>query len=164
MIILHLARKHRGRGCLLYDRQFRQQKAAGADLPWAEINPSLMAATVLSNPGALQPKACPYCLSADHNKEECALASFAAPSVSNPPPLGQIQGPSGCQSRRPVPYKSPDTTCRRFDRGNCESADSRNEHICSGCHRPGQPVHNCKGKGRPGENPWQKCETPQPAK
>ena len=73
-IILHLARKHRGSGWLLYDRQFWQQKAAEAGLLWSEINPSLMAATVLSKPGALQPKVSPYCLSADHIKEECTLA------------------------------------------------------------------------------------------
>lgn len=167
MIVLHLARKHKGSGWLLYDRQFRQQKAAGSALPWAEINPSLMAATVLSNPGALQPRSCPYCLMADHGKEECALASLESPGVPNFPSAGTAQGPSGRQARRPAPYKPPDTICRRFNRGSCESVECRYEHICSGCHKPGHPVFNCRGKGksRHNDNPvWQKGNAPQPPK
>ena len=47
-IVLQLATKHPGGGgrCS-YDREFCHQKAASATLPWAELNPSLMAATVL---------------------------------------------------------------------------------------------------------------------
>ena len=150
MIVLHLARKHGGSGWLLYDRQFRQQRAAGATMPWSEINPSLMAATVLSNSGGLQPRSCPHCLSPDHSKEECALASLEGPS--NSAPVGSLQGPSR-QSRRPWPYKPPDNICRRFNKSGCESAECRYDHICSGCHKPGHPIANCrsKGKGRPGD-------------
>ena len=139
MIVLHLARKHGGSGWLLYDRQFRQQRAAGATMPWTEINPSLMAATVLSNSGGLQPRSCPHCLSPDHSKEECALASLEGPS--NSAPVG---------SRRPWPYKPPD---RRFNKSGCKSAECRYDHICSGCHKPGHPIADCrsKGKGRPGD-------------
>ena len=44
MIVLQLALQHRGSGWRLYDYQ---QHAAGAKIFWTEINPSLMAATVL---------------------------------------------------------------------------------------------------------------------
>ena len=45
-IVLQLARKHAGGGWLAYDRQYRQHQAAGANLSWTDISPSLMAATV----------------------------------------------------------------------------------------------------------------------
>ena len=76
MIVLQLARKHSGSGWLLYDRQFRQQQAAGASLSWVEINPSLMAATVLGQPAKRSSRPSHLCLAADHSREECALASL----------------------------------------------------------------------------------------
>ena len=80
MIIIQLARKHGGKGWILYDRQFWQHCAAGANLPWANLNPSLMAATVIGHSGDHIPprRSCPLCLSADHTREECALASIEA--------------------------------------------------------------------------------------
>ena len=71
MIVLHLDKKHTGSGWQLYGRQFRQEEAAEAALPWSEINLILDGS---HGSGALQPKVCPYCLSADHIKEEYALA------------------------------------------------------------------------------------------
>ena len=47
LIVLHLARKHGGRGWLLYDAAFRQQMAAGS-LAWTDLNASMMAFMVLS--------------------------------------------------------------------------------------------------------------------
>ena len=76
MIIIMLSRKHSGSGGLLYDRQFRQHLAAGSTLPWADINASLMAATVLSHAGDRPCHSCSLCLGADHTKEECDLASL----------------------------------------------------------------------------------------
>ena len=49
MLVIHLARKHGGRGWLAYDSMFRQQKAAGAPFKWEDLNPSLMAATVIGS-------------------------------------------------------------------------------------------------------------------
>jgi hypothetical protein len=46
-IVVHLCQKHGGSGWLAYDRLFRLQKAAGVTTSWEEINPSIMAATVL---------------------------------------------------------------------------------------------------------------------
>ena len=55
MILLQLACKNSGSGWLLYDQQFSQQQAASASLSWVEINPSLMAATVLGQPAEVIP-------------------------------------------------------------------------------------------------------------
>ena len=75
-IVLQLASKHPGGGSWRsYDRQFRQQKAAGATLPWAELNPTLMAATVLGQ-GSGVSWLCSLCLGCDHMKEECALSAL----------------------------------------------------------------------------------------
>ena len=46
-IIIQMARKHSKEGWLAYDQQFRQQRAAGAELPWNDIYSSFMAATIL---------------------------------------------------------------------------------------------------------------------
>ena len=43
-IVIHQSRKHPGGGWLAYDRQ---QCAAGIALPWNDVAPSIMAATVL---------------------------------------------------------------------------------------------------------------------
>ncbi len=62
MIIIRLSRKHSGSGWLLYDKQFRQHVTAGSTLPWADINASLMAATVLSHAGDRPCQSCSLCL------------------------------------------------------------------------------------------------------
>ena len=70
---IDLARKHPGPGYLMYNIRFRQQMNAGAPLKWEELNPSLVAATVLSarmGEGQL----CSLCISADHTSGDCALA------------------------------------------------------------------------------------------
>ena len=76
MIILQPVRKHSRSGWLLYDRQFHLQQAAGACLPWVEINPSLLAVTVLNQPSERFHHSCHLCLAADHTREDCALASL----------------------------------------------------------------------------------------
>ncbi len=70
-----IIRKHGGMGWLAYDSLFRQQQAAWAGHKWEELNPSLMATTVLgvqSEPCG----ACSLCLASDHVSTECALQSF----------------------------------------------------------------------------------------
>ena len=79
LVILDLARKHGGQGWLLYDGLFSQQAAAGAMLPWTELNSSLMAATVLSSQGPSSRQggqSCSLCLSSDHTKDLCAHFSL----------------------------------------------------------------------------------------
>ena len=76
MIIMQLVRKHGGNGWRLYDKQFRLQQAAGAGLSWVEINPSLLAATVLGQPSDRGCRPCLLCLAPDHTREDCALVSL----------------------------------------------------------------------------------------
>lgn len=148
MIILQLARKHGGSGWLLYDRQFRLQQAAGAGLSWADINPSLLAATVLGQPGERTPRACSLCLAADHSREDCALASLEAHRPPFPVPANRPQLPAR-QSRRPLPYRLAGQ-CYRFNAGNCNSSNCRFEHRCAACSSPNHPEISCpEVKGRP---------------
>ena len=146
MIILQLARKHIGTGWLVYDRQFRQHQAAGANLPWSDLSPSLMVATVLSQASGCQGRSCSLCLAADHLREDCALAALEPSSSS-----GQHSRTyySGRQSRRPAPYGTTDNICRRFNRGYCGSSPCRYDHVCSGCYKPGHPESQClEGKAK----------------
>ena len=75
LLIIQLAPKHGGLWWTTYDSLFRQQAAAGSDAVWMELNPSLMAATVLSG-GEAAGCTCTWCFNADHSSRDCALASF----------------------------------------------------------------------------------------
>ena len=143
MIVLQLARKHSGMGWLLYDRQFRQHRAAGAPMPWTDINPSLLAATVLGQSGDGSGRSCPLCLAADHSKDECALGSGEQPKFGPSPPPFQHTLPPSRSLQRPAPYTAGDNICRRFNRGWCSRPTCRFEHICSGCSKPGHGEVQC---------------------
>lgn len=148
MIILQLVRKHGGSGWLLYDRQFRLQQAAGAGLSWVEINSSLLAATALGQLSEKACRTCSLCLSADHSREECALASLE--HQRNPPSLQPHRPP---HPHRPLrhshPYRS-HNACYRFNSGSCNSVNCRFDHVCSGCYSPGHIEAHCPNhKGLP---------------
>ena len=149
-IVLQLASKFQGGGgWRSYDRQFRQQKAAGATLPWAESNSSLMAATVLVQ-GSVS-RSCTLCLGYDHVKEECALAALELAKQGASP---QIQRPHlSRQARRPGPYTPPmgSRVCFRFNKGTCLAARCHFEHYCSNCGRSGHPAISCPDPSRSGE-------------
>ena len=83
-IIIQLGRSHGGAVWLAYNRRFRQQVAAGTPLSWAEINPSLLSATVLGSAPALSGRNCPLCLSWDHGRADCTLASLVPQSTNGP--------------------------------------------------------------------------------
>ena len=138
-IILQLARKHGSLGWLAYDTQFRQQAAAGSGAPWAELNPSLMAATVLSYSSDSSCKSCPLCLSADHGKQECALYSLEAGGPASKAPASASRF-----APRPRPYISQEEICRRFNRGACSAVQCRYEHICFSCRKFGHGSHECR--------------------
>ena len=59
-VIIHLAQRHGGRGWQAYDCLFRQQNAAGANHPWAELCPSLMTATVMAPCHSGKGQSCSY--------------------------------------------------------------------------------------------------------
>ena len=103
MIIIRLSRKHSGSGWLLYDKQFRQHVTAGSTLPWADINASLMAATVLSHAGDRPCQSGSLCLGGDHTntKEECALASL---ELSKSSPAGPPSSRPGVAAARQASY------------------------------------------------------------
>uniref|UniRef100_A0A1X7SLT9 Cleavage and polyadenylation specificity factor subunit 4 n=1 Tax=Amphimedon queenslandica TaxID=400682 RepID=A0A1X7SLT9_AMPQE len=136
-IVIQLARSHGGSGWLEYDRRFHQQVAAGAPLSWAEINPSLMSATVPGFGLASGSGNCPLCLSWDHDRADCALASLD--QQSKPPTHSK-------------PYsRSPLEICRRFNAGVCPNSSNRCRflHACSTCSKSGHPAADCKeSKGK----------------
>ena len=63
-IVIQQSRKHTGQGWLAYNQLFRQQRAAGVDLPWKDLASSIMAATVLRDS-----ECCTLCHSPDHTTE-----------------------------------------------------------------------------------------------
>ena len=147
-IVLHLARKHGGKGWLSYDKLFRQQKAAGASMSWAELNPSLMAATVLGNSG--EPgRVCSLCMASDHVSHECALASMEA--QSKPPTPRQTTRAYSRPRSHPYSFRAPPGTpeepCRKFNRGFCNLINCKFEHCCSACPARGpHPAIECPVK------------------
>lgn len=112
LIVLQLAQKHGGTGWLVYDRQFRRNMVAGASMPWADINPSLMAATVLGPVSDGRGRSCPLCLAADHTRDECALAAMERLTQTTP---ARPQASPSRPSCRFTPYPATDSTCRRFN-------------------------------------------------
>ena len=162
MIMLAMASKHSGPGWRAYDHQFRQHREAGANLPWADINLSLMAATVLGQSGG-PGRSCPLCLASDHAREEYALYSLEHTSKVGESSQVARSRPSR-QLRRPTPYgvvNSP-AVCYRFNRGSCLAPHCRFEHCCSNCGKPGHPAISCpepkQGQGDrkspPLPSPW----------
>ena len=144
MIVLQLASKHQGAGWRSYDRQFRQHQAAGAGLSWADLNPSLMAATVLGDGSGGLGRPCSLCLSADHSKEDCALASLESSARGSETSLNHRVRHLR-QPRRPSPYSSASSggVCYRFNRGTCTASRCRFEHFCSNCQKTGHPAIHC---------------------
>ena len=132
-IIISLAQRHGGLGWATYDTLFRQQVAAGAEAAWSQLNPSLMAATVLGTAGEQSPRPCSHCRSSDHKTQECALA-----------PLDLNQAPAAARSSaRFRPYRQQEEVCRRFNRGTCMASPCKFEHICSSCQKAGHGSHEC---------------------
>ena len=125
---------------LAYNRRFRQQVAAGTPLSWAEINPLLLSATVLGSAPALSGRNCPLCLSWDHGRADCTLASLVSQSTNG--------------RRAPVrqrPYSLPGEYCRCFNAGSCPntSESCRFLHACPTCAKAGRPTSDCKeAKGK----------------
>ena len=155
-IVLQLAQRHTGTGC---DRIFRRQAASDPSIPWNVLNPSLMAATVLTtSPSGLGNSICPHCQAADHRREECALLSVdpfldTVRQPMTPRPSATVQT---CPPKfRYTPYGNPGANdpCRRYNRGVCPDSAStcRYRHVCSNpdCMAPGHTAPNCPNTKRP---------------
>ncbi|MCH9717798.1 MAG: hypothetical protein K0U52_12045 [Gammaproteobacteria bacterium] len=144
-IVIELARKHAGLGWLTYDSLFRQQLNAGSFSQWNELNPSLMAATVLSSHQAAEPgKWCNLCMASDHTSVDCALASIEPQRLQFSRTVANMY--TRPQPRRPSysPYPPRPEPCRRFNRGNCLYKGCKFEHICSLCMKGGHPAAECR--------------------
>ena len=150
-IIISLVQRHSGLGWTTYDTLFRQQVAAGAEAAWSQLNPSLMAATVLGATGEQSPRPCSHCRASDHKSQECALA-----------PLDPNQAPLAARSSaRFRPYRQPEEVCRRFNRGTCMASPCKFDHVCSSCQKPGHGSHECR---RASSRPTGSEPNPPPAK
>ena len=135
-VIVHLAQRHGGKGWLDYDKIFRLQTAANPSVSWGEINPSLMAATVLvaSSGGTM----CLLCHQSDHQTNECALQALEDHSQQPPGPVRYRQ------RLRPSPL---DDICRRFNKGLCKAGgECKYRHTCSHCFKGVHPALLCPEK------------------
>ena len=142
MIVLQLASKRQGARWHSYDCQFRQHQAAGASLSWADLNPSLMAATVLGDSSGGFGRPCSLCQSADHS--DCALASLKPTARGSETSLSH-PGRHLRQPRCPSPYGSASSggVCYRFNQDTCLASLCRFEHFCSNCQKTGHPAISC---------------------
>ena len=122
-VIVHIAQRHGGKGWQAYDRIFRQQIAAGASHPWAELCPSLMAATVLASGHTGKGQSCLLCNGSDHDQNSCALLTS--------------------ETKKPRTEVEP---CRAYNRGECKlQADvCKFAHTCLLCRTP-HPLSSCTG-------------------
>ena len=138
-LILDLARKHGGRGWLDYDRVFRQQIAANPAYSWGELNPSLMAYTVLGSDSSYNRGLwCPLCQETDHRASECALQSLE-PSTS--PRHAPPRSFKGRHKFDPVGLE----ICRKFNRGLCTMDACKYKHVCRECHED-HPFVSCPNR------------------
>ena len=105
-----------------------QLVGAGHNLPWTELNPSMMAANVLQATGQF----CSLCQAHDNRREECALAF---------PP-----------DQRSRPYRINDEVCRHFNRvTGCSASHCRFEHKCLNCGSPDHGTYNRRSRPKAGK-------------
>ena len=149
-LIIHLSRKHQGRGWLVYDTLFRQQKAAGSLESWNELNSSLVSSAVVSRD---ETRSCAFCFAVDHSSSECALGSTdlfkalkggaprSSPTEYRSP--SEYRSPTEYRSPRFKPYRANDGICRRFNRGSCGASNCKFEHACSVCFEGSHRALEC---------------------
>ena len=144
VIIIDIARSHGCFGWRRYDAVFWQQKAAGATLPWSEINASLMSNTVFAMLNGSQGLTCEFCFLSGHSKKDCALYcleqySMSSSSAATLPHRSHARGLGNAAV-------SKDTICLRFNKGTCTGI-CRYTHACSSCYTVGHAEPDCpKGK------------------
>ena len=115
-IVIQQARRHPGGGWVAYDQLFWQQRAAGIGLPWNDLAPSIMTATVLQSGDT-----CSLCHSPDHPTEQCALFTQEGLTRSAAKPSG-TQEPNHPSHFKPYTVQSSVSSSRRnvsvFQQGN----------------------------------------------
>ena len=86
-LIIREALRHGGSGWIEYDQVFRRQLAIDPSIPWNCLQPSLLAATVFSQPGVAQSGSfCALCRESDHTSSACALPSTQQVTYPTRPP------------------------------------------------------------------------------
>ena len=153
-LVIHLARQHGGAGWLAYDKRFRQHHAAGIGYPWSELNPSLMAATVLRRDSGGEPgQSCSKCASSDHDEKDCALSTWDTENTGKSDRASKTETktrfqpyPATRSSQPPTPPSQSQETCFWFNSSescNKSAAQCRFRHVCSACLGDGHTVSTC---------------------
>ena len=134
-LVIQEARKHGGDGWCAYDQLFRQHAAAKPDLPWATLDGSIHAATILASRTGTGTH-CRLCAESDHLAQECALA----PILNHSQPIRFAQH-NQMSYRRPLPAPVNVTRpiCNSWNRGKCAYAPVCSyRHICASCQEQHQ--------------------------
>ena len=102
-LIIREALRHGGSGWLEYNRVFRRQLAIDPSMSWNNLQPSLLAATALDQPGPNPPGSfCSLCRECDHTASLCALAPSQQAVYSTRSNSSASSVPSGSRSlKRP---------------------------------------------------------------
>ena len=82
-IIIQLWWKHGGLGWRNYDTRFRQQLAAGIQLDWTTVEPSILATAVIRLAVSQDSSLCLLCWESDHKVMDCALATLGQKPILN---------------------------------------------------------------------------------
>ena len=129
-----------GRRWCAYDRLFRQHAAAKPDLPWATLDGSIHAATILASRTGTGTH-CRLCAESDHLAQECALAPILNYNQPvRPVHLNQVA------YRRPLlaPTNVTRPICNSWNRGKCAYAPVCSyRHICATCQEGQHQAKDC---------------------
>lgn len=128
-LIIREALRHGGSGWMEYDRVFRRQLAIDPSIPWNSLQPSLLAATVVSQPGVSQSGLfCSLCRESDHSSSACALSSMQQATYTTRPSQAMPVG-----VRPPRRPESALNICVNWNKGRCRRSRCTYRHICATC-------------------------------
>ena len=147
-LIIREAQRHGGPGWHEYDKIFRQQAALDKSVKWNELNPNLLASTVLtfrSGPG----KCCGLCHEPDHDSTQCAtlVLQSQSPATWSPHSLFRSRSSPPRQGGPIHRYTRPETMeriCVSWNRGRCSFPTCSFRPICATCKRRGHKAKDCE--------------------
>ena len=119
-----------GRGWLLYDSTFRQQRTSLEEADFSQLNQAIYTTTFLAYGGKGQ--FCSRCLGADHMQEECVLH----PNACVPVVRFKDQPRGGKREDRYQHYEARRSwkgPCYAWNDSKCSAPYCRFEHACSRC-------------------------------
>ena len=128
-------------GAPIYDTLFRQVAAATPAKSWAELDPSLHAATFLASCSTTGTH-CLHCAGSDHVSHECALALIQSSGAAIPRQADKAA--AFCPGYSPNPQPTQIPICTSWNRGKCAYAPSCTyRHICATCRRGHHQAREC---------------------